>query len=434
MKKLFEKIVGINPIVLCLMLGVCTFFSSCDNEDDDNSGGGSLPDAVVVFDTDGETGYYATVFDSKNSSITMVKADEDGCITAFDHLLVKENTKITATFNEDGLFEGIGVEGATIAFSNYNGNKVDVAVVLGDETLLFKEYECPGNWDSMKGDVCLGVSPGATRAEGKKSLKDAFFYLGNQFKNLKDLVVDGMSATNPKKAAFQYLFKVIKDGTLFVADLKGDLAYAEFFAELAALAASSPTTPWGALWTLLSNYGTYKDFVAEMVYNLIVMHEEYTNNKNNGIGALESGYGALKATLSWNFYADIDLYADEPSGETICWTNTYSDYSGGYLDVDNTYGGPGSVENIYWETAEDGDYRIYIDYYGYGHSGRGGETGVCTVSVFYNGLGRTYNIPMADDQTTTVTTVSLPSGAQNSSPARDIDFQVVLSNKARALK
>ena len=434
MKKLFEKIVGINPIALCLMLGVFTLFSSCDNEGDNNSGEGSLPEAVVVFDTDGESDYYATVFDSKNSSVTMVKADEDGRITAFDHLLVKDNANITATFNEDGLFEGIGVEGATIAFSNYNGNKVDVAIVLGDEILLFKEYECPRDWEQMKGDVYLGVSPETTRAEGENRLKDAFFYLGSQFKNLWDFAADGISASNPKKIAFKYLFDIIKDGTLFVANLKGDLAYAEFFAELAVLAAKSPTTPWGALWTLLSNYDTYVDFVAEMAYNLMEMYDEYINDKNNGIGALESGYGALKATLSWNFYADIDLYADEPSGETICWTNTYSDYSGGYLDVDDTYGGPGSVENIYWETAEDGDYRIYIDYFGPGHSDYGGETGVCTVSVFYNGLGRTYNIPMADDQTTTVTTVSLPSGAQNSSLARDIDFQVVLSNKTRALK
>lgn len=433
MKKLFEKFVGINPMMLCLMLGFCTFFSSCDNEDD-NQNNGSLSDAVVVFDTDGETEYYATVFDSDKSSITMVKAEEDGRITAFDHLLVKDNVNITATLNEDGLFEGIGVEGATIAFSNYNGNKVDVAVILGDETLLLKEYECPVDWESMKGDVYLGTSSETTKAEGGRTLKDAFFYLGSQFINLKDFVLDGISAANPQKVAFQYLFNVMKDGVLFAANLKGDLAYAEFFAELAALAASSPTTPWGALWTLLSNYDTYVEFVAETAYDLMEMHEAYIKDKNNGIGALESGFGALKATLSWNFYADIDLHAVEPSGYHICYSSKTSYVSGGYLDVDNVYGGPGSVENIYWEVAEDGDYHIYIDYYGPGHSSQGGETGICTVSVFYNGLGKTYDIPMADDDTRTVTTVSLPSGVQNVAPARNIDVQLILSNKTRAVK
>ena len=433
MKKLFEKFVGINPMMLCLMLGFCTFFSSCDNEDD-NQNNGSLSDAVVVFDTDGETEYYATVFDSDKSSITMVKAEEDGRITAFDHLLVKDNVNITATLNEDGLFEGIGVEGATIAFSNYNGNKVDVAVILGDETLLLKEYECPVDWESMKGDVYLGTSSETTKAEGGRTLKDAFFYLGSQFINLKDFVLDGISAANPQKVAFQYLFNVMKDGVLFAANLKGDLAYAEFFAELAALAASSPTTPWGALWTLLSNYDTYVEFVAETAYDLMEMHEAYTKDKNNGIGALESGFGALKATLSWNFYADIDLHAVEPSGYHICYSSKTSYVSGGYLDVDNTYGGPGSVENIYWETAEDGNYHIYIDYYGPGHSGHGGETGICTVSVFYRGVGKTYDIYLGQYDTADVTTISLPSGAQSSSPARDIDIQLILSNKTRAVK
>lgn len=433
MKKLFEKIVGINPIVLCLMLGVCTFFSSCDNEDDDNSGDGSLPEAVVVFDTDGETDYYATVFDSKNSSITMVKADEDGRITAFDHLLVKDNANITATFNEDGLFEGIGVEGATIAFSNYNGNKVDVAVILGDETLLFKEYECPRDWEQMKGDIYLGVSPETTRAEGGKSLRDTFFYLGNQFKNLWDFAADGISASNPKKIAFKYLFDIIKDGTLFVADLKGDLAYAEFFAEIAALTASSPTTPWGALWTLLSNYGTYKDFVAEMVLNLIVMHEGYTKDKNNGISALEGVSGALKVTLSWDFYADMNLHAVEPCGCHIYWGKMASLHSDGYLNVDNTQGGPGSTETLYWKTPENGEYIIIVDSAGPGAGGMF-ETGICTVTVSYNGLEKIHRVSIPQWENLSVTTISLPSGAQSCVPARDIDIQLVSSDKARALK
>ena len=436
MKKLSKNSIGLCPMLSLFLLSFCLVFSSCTFGEADGKGDDDFPAAVVVYDVDGETDYYATVFDSERNSITMVKTGDDGLVTAFDHLFVEDNAFLSATFNEDGLLSGIGVDGATMAFSNYNGNKVDVAVMLGDETLLLKEYECPNDWDAQKGELYFTLPQENTRAaENKKTLNDALVFLGKQFMNLGDVVSEGIKGGNPKLIAFRYLYSIVDDAAdLLTDDTDSEMEYAELLTEIGVLAISQPTTPWGALILLLSEYDTYVNFVEDVTYDMLEMYDNFVNDRDNGLGALESGYGALKATLSWNFYADIDLHAMEPSGCHIYYSNKISYDSGGFLDVDNTYGGPGSVENIYWEEAPEGDYRIYIDYFGPGHSPQGGQTGVCTVSVYYRGLGKTYNIPMVDDQTTTVTTVSLPSGAQNSAATRSADIQIILTNKANSNK
>ena len=81
------------------------------------------------------------------------------------------------------------------------------------------------------------------------------------------------------------------------------------------------------------------------------------------VGVIRLGSGSLQVNLAWNTNeSDIDLYVQDPDGETIYYLNDNS-LSGGYLDRDDTNGfGP---ENIFWEgNAPDGDYLVYIDYYG----------------------------------------------------------------------
>lgn len=74
------------------------------------------------------------------------------------------------------------------------------------------------------------------------------------------------------------------------------------------------------------------------------------------------GIGNLKVTLQWNFYADIDLHIIEPSGEEIYFQHKTS-ATGGALDVDNTDGGLGSAENIFWENPPKGQYTVTLVYY-----------------------------------------------------------------------
>jgi hypothetical protein len=92
------------------------------------------------------------------------------------------------------------------------------------------------------------------------------------------------------------------------------------------------------------------------------------------------GHGDLKVTLLWNFYADIDLHVKQPNGRTIYFGASRDHATGGYLDVDNTRGGAGSAENIYWaNNPPSGKYSVSLHYFaGSGH-------GVCKVRIFWKG-------------------------------------------------
>jgi len=85
-------------------------------------------------------------------------------------------------------------------------------------------------------------------------------------------------------------------------------------------------------------------------------------------GALISGFGIIKITLTWNTTSDIDLWTTDPSGEKIYYNHPQS-ASGGFLDFDDTDGfGP---ENIFWQnSAPAGSYLVQVHYYG----GDGGST------------------------------------------------------------
>lgn len=75
------------------------------------------------------------------------------------------------------------------------------------------------------------------------------------------------------------------------------------------------------------------------------------------------GKGDLKITLLWDYDADMDLHVIEPDGTHIYYGNRRPTNSRGYLDVDNTRGGPGAAENVYWDTPNPGSYRVYVRYY-----------------------------------------------------------------------
>lgn len=72
--------------------------------------------------------------------------------------------------------------------------------------------------------------------------------------------------------------------------------------------------------------------------------------------------GKLKVTMLWNIKADIDLHVVEPNGNEIFFSNKRSS-TGGYLDVDNTHGGHGSAENVYWKHPLSGQYSVSVVYY-----------------------------------------------------------------------
>lgn len=87
---------------------------------------------------------------------------------------------------------------------------------------------------------------------------------------------------------------------------------------------------------------------------------EISNIIETCVTVLELGSGALQISLSWDNTADVDLWVTDPSGTRIYWENT-SSQTGGSLDRDDTDGyGP---ENIFWENAPDGSYRVEVNHF-----------------------------------------------------------------------
>ena len=105
--------------------------------------------------------------------------------------------------------------------------------------------------------------------------------------------------------------------------------------------------------------------------------------------------GELKITLLWDFYADIDLHVLQPNGNRIYFRAKKDLQTGGALDVDNTEGGSGSAENIYWSQPPKGEYKVSLDFYGFSTNTENMETGECTVIVFQEGMEpKTYKTEM----------------------------------------
>ena len=94
--------------------------------------------------------------------------------------------------------------------------------------------------------------------------------------------------------------------------------------------------------------------------NIADSRGEISNTFETCIDVLELGSGILQISLSWDNTADVDLWVTDPSSTRIWWVNTSSE-TGGSLDRDDRDGyGP---ENIFWENAPDGDYRVEVNHY-----------------------------------------------------------------------
>ena len=90
------------------------------------------------------------------------------------------------------------------------------------------------------------------------------------------------------------------------------------------------------------------------------------------------GEGALRFTLRWSTsQSDLDLHVITPASSEIDFTNPSAD--GGTLDVDNTIGGPGSVENVVFPMDPPrGVYQYFVDHFS-------GPSADYTLEAFING-------------------------------------------------
>jgi len=127
-------------------------------------------------------------------------------------------------------------------------------------------------------------------------------------------------------------------------------------------------------------------------------------------GALDTGFGDVQVTLTWDTATDQDLWVTDPEGEVIYYGNPASE-TGGELDRDDVDGfGP---ENVFWEsgTAPAGEYKVEVDYF----SGSGVTNYTVLVQAF--GRVRTFTGQISPDETKLITTFS-ESGISKEMPVR----------------
>jgi len=69
------------------------------------------------------------------------------------------------------------------------------------------------------------------------------------------------------------------------------------------------------------------------------------------------GEGALRFTLAWSATVDLDLHVLTPGGTEISYTRRSAD--SGMLDRDNTAGGSGALENVFFSAPPTGTYTYW---------------------------------------------------------------------------
>ncbi|MDR1259042.1 MAG: hypothetical protein LBK65_07190 [Tannerellaceae bacterium] len=287
--------------------------------------------------------------------------------------------KTIMKFNEEGLPHSLIAGDYTFVFANFNENKFDVAILSGREELSFlKEVESNINWSEYLDELSGFVGTRAFNLS-RSPIKWVNAVVG--------AVGCGLSAFSAPTGFGIALTVVSCSGAivnivdLFTDDIPTPVSVGSavigHYANMAACA--NLTAVPACLVGLVSNMTQVGDLAFDDARENISIAE----------GALISGFGEIKVTLTWDFVADVDLHVIEPSGHRIYFGDKYS-LTGGFLDFDNTVAyGP---ENIYWEDAPEGTYEVYLDHYA------GNTGGNYTVFVQIGGESRIFRGYIGIDQ------------------------------------
>jgi hypothetical protein len=125
---------------------------------------------------------------------------------------------------------------------------------------------------------------------------------------------------------------------------------------------------YATYWRTLGTYSLDPDETIEFTSASVDLNS-FTQGRPPCWGEMTTsvGTGDVQITLTWQDYADIDLYVEDPTGEVVYYGNDYVS-SGGQLDRDNTCGDyiQGQPENIFWPQggAPSGTYKVSVDYFG----------------------------------------------------------------------
>lgn len=133
---------------------------------------------------------------------------------------------------------------------------------------------------------------------------------------------------------------------------------------------------------------------------------------------------ALRVSLAWFNYDDLDLHVFEPNGGHIYFANKC-----GKLDVDMNAGGGRSrtpVENVSWTTVRDGEYHVVVDQFSQRERANVG----CVVEIECDGVTTQLSHPAVVGRQTAFASITVRGGhAVNIVPAKGIAAQGLSQDK-----
>ncbi len=376
-KMSLKNITTTKLLKLFFFVIVITLSGSCENEDtvvtikdDDSSATEQVENQTELFD-----GWALTYFENTTTPFTFVNTDgiiatvvDEDLDGLFDGTFVKSNdefmllkfdevtqlpTQITTSENEVYLFQ-----------FKEDYRKLDIAYLKEGDFQYFRNIELDEN-DPIFKSTSSKVFNGKN-AKSEEDLVDGFIFASE----LLSVTLGGIFCTTSIIAtlasagtAFPLLTTcggfAIGFGSLLI-DRGAVEADQDIFNGSQLLSAGinivqcAPPTP---------NFAACSEFFLSVIKEfkdvLDSVNQENEDNISAALGALNTGFGQVKVTLTWNSVADVDLWVTEPSGNRIDYSNPGS-ASGGILDVDDVDGG--GPENIYWEeNAPQGTYLVQVN-------------------------------------------------------------------------
>lgn len=356
----------------------------------------------LIQDLSNETPWDLILIPNESENISFFNVNENGMINHMDIVDVNVESVLSISTNNDGRIESISNGTSTLVFSYLSDTDFNIVAIEGDEVNIFDNLQLKNLSQSRAwyDDIEQSSFNQSLYAFSKEfgALADALleitpfkFLWGNKYHSISGLL-EWLSLSTAKALGIKYeSLGMTTTAYEFYSDLKG----------------TGGIKVSNALLTVLLNYNSWVDFMEEVWSIVIPIWDESFSDTQIGLGALKGGLGSLKATLTWNFYADIDLHAIEPSGYHIYFGDMYSDT--GFLDLDNLEGGKGATENIFWTNPENGIYEFYIDYFGPSILNDMSQSGICDVTIYFEGKGPTYHIPMSSGSAY-VAQIILPDG------------------------
>lgn len=372
--------------------------------------GGDTYKLSMVNNGSGNT-YFATADENNPDKVTRLNA----LLTASNDALIPA----TVMYDDNENVRSITVDDVSYVFNVNESNNIDVTMVSGENTQIFTDVA----------PMRTSAPQITTRADVGDAFMASMSLAINNMNVMLDVVgkVNSIVIEDPESPFNAIVVKVSAAITSVTSDMTAfvsaevvlvNVTAEEFQTVISTLSENIPALEEIANKTVTEMETSVQEIVS-------TTDETATENTESGEGAIVSGTGKLKATLTWRYGADIDLHIFEPgfTGGNMSYysadgqghiyyaekRNTFTD---GYLDFDNTAGyyinpenqgetdyNKAAIENVYWETVLDGVYYVYLHYYASSPASwcENVTEGPCNVALFVDGVGKSKTVEMTRD-------------------------------------